>query len=194
MALALAHSQSKIKNSPHPPSGHLPPQAGEGKENSKAGARATAKAKAKAKAGAGAGANTKARATAAAKARATATATATATIRARAGAENKAKAAATKATAALLPATMRSEPSTKSEEQQPPLVKGARRQARGIGGQRPGAQSFATQNFGAFIARQAMKAAEPADKPGFVVDSHSSRRYVTVTLKQPTRTRRGPRH
>lgn len=30
--------------------------------------------------------------------------------------------------------------------------------------------------------------AEPADKPGFVVDSHSSRRIVTDTLKQPTRT------
>ena len=39
-----------------------------------------------------------------------------------------------------------------------------------------------------------MKVAEPADKPGSVVDSHSSRRNVAVTLKQPTRTRRGPRH
>lgn len=38
------------------------------------------------------------------------------------------------------------------------------------------------------------KVAEPADKPGSVVDSHSSRRTVTGTLKQPTRTRRGPRH
>ncbi|CBA17300.1 hypothetical protein XALC_2823 [Xanthomonas albilineans GPE PC73] len=36
--------------------------------------------------------------------------------------------------------------------------------------------------------------AEPADKPGSVVDSHSSRRTVTGTLEQPTRTRRGPRH
>ncbi len=36
--------------------------------------------------------------------------------------------------------------------------------------------------------------AEPADKPGSVVDSHSSRRTVTDTLEQPTRTRRGPRH
>src|SRR5690606_30802174 len=36
--------------------------------------------------------------------------------------------------------------------------------------------------------------AEPADKPGPVLDSHSSRRNVTVTLKQPTRTRRGQRH
>lgn len=36
--------------------------------------------------------------------------------------------------------------------------------------------------------------AEPADKPGPVLDSHSSRRSVTATLKQPTRTRRGPRH
>jgi len=38
------------------------------------------------------------------------------------------------------------------------------------------------------------KVAEPADKPGPVVDSHSSRRNVTVALKQPTRTRRGQRH
>ncbi|CEF23199.1 hypothetical protein XACJK2_330017 [Xanthomonas citri pv. citri] len=37
------------------------------------------------------------------------------------------------------------------------------------------------------------KAAEPADKPGSVVDSHSSRRYVTAALKQPTRIQRGPR-
>ena len=37
------------------------------------------------------------------------------------------------------------------------------------------------------------KEAEPADKPGSVVDSHSSRRYVTATLKQPTRIQRGPR-
>ncbi len=52
-----------------------------------------------------------------------------------------------------------------------------------------------TANFGAFIEREAkMKVAEPADKPGSVLDSHSSRRNVTVTLKQPTRTRRGPRH
>src|SRR6185437_30609 len=35
--------------------------------------------------------------------------------------------------------------------------------------------------------------AEPADKPGSVVDSHSSRRYVAATLKQPTRIQRGPR-
>ncbi len=38
------------------------------------------------------------------------------------------------------------------------------------------------------------KVAEPADKPGSVLDSHSSRRIVTDTLKQPTRTRRGQRH
>ena len=40
----------------------------------------------------------------------------------------------------------------------------------------------------------AEEVAEPADKPGSVVDSHSSRRSVTATLEQPTRTRRGPRH
>ncbi len=38
------------------------------------------------------------------------------------------------------------------------------------------------------------KGAEPADKPGSVVGSHSSRRRVTATLKQPTRRHRGPRH
>lgn len=38
------------------------------------------------------------------------------------------------------------------------------------------------------------KQTEPADKPGFVVDSHSSRRIVTDTLKQPTRRHRGSRH
>ena len=35
---------------------------------------------------------------------------------------------------------------------------------------------------------------ESADKPGSVVDSHSSRRCVTTALKQPTRIQRGPRH
>jgi hypothetical protein len=35
---------------------------------------------------------------------------------------------------------------------------------------------------------------KPADKPGSVVDSHSSRRFVTQTLKQPTRRRREQRH
>jgi len=50
-------------------------------------------------------------------------------------------------------------------------------------------------NFGSFIARRAMKVvAEPAGKPGSVVDSHSSRRNVTVTLKQPTRRHCGPQH
>ena len=38
------------------------------------------------------------------------------------------------------------------------------------------------------------KQTEPADKPGFVVSSHSSRRIVTDTLKQPTRRHRGSRH
>jgi len=35
---------------------------------------------------------------------------------------------------------------------------------------------------------------EPACKPGSVVDSHSSGIYVTVYLKQPTRTRYGSHH
>ena len=54
---------------------------------------------------------------------------------------------------------------------------------------------FAQRTLGASSRRRAMKvAAEPADKPGSVVDSHSSRRIVTDTLKQPTRRHRGPRH
>ena len=50
--------------------------------------------------------------------------------------------------------------------------------------------------FGGFHRKReaSMKVAEPADKPGSVLDSHSSRRNVAVTLEQPTRTRRGPRH
>ena len=48
--------------------------------------------------------------------------------------------------------------------------------------------------WGFYWRNSPIKAAEPADKPGSVVDSHSSRRNVAVTLKQPTRTRRGPRH
>ena len=43
-------------------------------------------------------------------------------------------------------------------------------------------------------SNETFRVAEPADKPGSVVDSHSSRRNVAVTLEQPTRTRRGPRH
>jgi hypothetical protein len=35
---------------------------------------------------------------------------------------------------------------------------------------------------------------EPADKPGFVVNSHSSRSCVAAGLKRPTRKRRGQRH
>ena len=35
---------------------------------------------------------------------------------------------------------------------------------------------------------------ESADKPGSVVDSHSSGTCVTTGLKQPTRMQRGPRH
>ena len=46
----------------------------------------------------------------------------------------------------------------------------------------------------AHVGRGREKGAEPADKPGSVVDSHSSGRIVTDTLKQPTRRHRGPRH
>ena len=43
------------------------------------------------------------------------------------------------------------------------------------------------------LFRNKETSAEPAGKPGFVVDSHSSRPDVAVRLKQPTRERRGPR-
>ncbi len=39
-----------------------------------------------------------------------------------------------------------------------------------------------------------IKRREPADKPGSVVDSHSSGIRVAANLKQPTREHRGPRH
>ena len=52
----------------------------------------------------------------------------------------------------------------------------------------------AKQLWGFFWRKAPKEAAEPADKPGSVLDSHSSRRNVAVTLEQPTRTRRGPRH
>ena len=38
------------------------------------------------------------------------------------------------------------------------------------------------------------KEPEPADKPGSVVDNHSSGTAVTSDLKRPTRRHRGPRH
>ena len=38
-----------------------------------------------------------------------------------------------------------------------------------------------------------IKKVEPACKPGSVEDSHSSRAYVAVRLKRPTREQRGPR-
>src|SRR5690349_14333487 len=50
------------------------------------------------------------------------------------------------------------------------------------------------KTLGLFLTHASRRAAEPADKPGSVVDSHSSRRRVTATLKQPTRRHRGPRH
>ena len=43
-------------------------------------------------------------------------------------------------------------------------------------------------------ARDEKQVAEPADKPGSVVDSHSSRPRIAARLKQPTRRHRGPRH
>ena len=86
------------------------------------------------------------------------------------------------------------QPRRKWAQQQPPLVKGAPRQRRGIGGKKPGARSLQRKLWGFCCRNTPTKAAEPADKPGSVVDSHSSRRIVTDTLKQPTRRHRGPRH
>ena len=68
-----------------------------------------------------------------------------------------------------------------------PFSKGGAARRRGFGGVCPGPK-VCEANFGAFSALRAEKVAEPADKPGSVVDSHSSRRIVTDTLKQPTRT------
>lgn len=75
-----------------------------------------------------------------------------------------------------------------------PLAKGARRQPRGIGCDALGPKFRAAKLWGSSQARLGRTGAEPADKPGSVVDSHSSRRSVTTTLKQPTRRHRGPRH
>jgi len=44
------------------------------------------------------------------------------------------------------------------------------------------------------LSRPSKQVAEPACKPGSVVDSHSSGRAVTGALEQPTRRHRGPRH
>ncbi len=57
-----------------------------------------------------------------------------------------------------------------------------------------GAHDSRCESWGFFPGTAWEKQTEPADKPGFVVDSHSSRRIVTDTLKQPTRRHRGPRH
>ncbi len=75
-----------------------------------------------------------------------------------------------------------------------PLSQGGAATAAGLWQRKPGAQSLRRKLWG-FIWRCAPnEAAEPADKPGSVVSSHSSRRSVTATLKQPTRRHRGPRH
>ena len=42
--------------------------------------------------------------------------------------------------------------------------------------------------------KRALKKVWQTDKPGSVVDNHSSRRTIARTLKQPTRIERGPRH
>jgi len=79
-----------------------------------------------------------------------------------------------------------------STQSDSPLSQGAPRQRRVLD-VHSGAQTLRSQVW-VFLGEAKERAAEPADKPGSVVDSHSSRRNVTVTLEQPTRTRRGPRH
>ena len=82
----------------------------------------------------------------------------------------------------------------KSSRNQVPFSEGGAPTGAGIWRRMLGAQSLRSQRWGLSCARAGKEVAEPADKPGSVVDSHSSRRIVTDTLKQPTRTRRGPRH
>ena len=81
-----------------------------------------------------------------------------------------------------------------SPSRQPPLVKG-RRESGGELEARARVQNL-LHKFLELLPKPpaTAKVAEPADKPGSVVDSHSSRRSVTATLKQPTRRHRGPRH
>ena len=74
-----------------------------------------------------------------------------------------------------------------------PFSKGGARQ-RGELETHSGARNSASSNFGFFKCAAFEEAAEPAVKPGSVLDSHSSRRIVADTLKQPTRRHRGPRH
>jgi hypothetical protein len=57
--------------------------------------------------------------------------------------------------------------------------------------QRPNEESTATGKLRATMARRAMRK-ESADKPGSVVDSHSSGERVTAPLKRPTRKPCGP--
>ena len=59
---------------------------------------------------------------------------------------------------------------------------------------RSGARSSRSETWGFLGAARETLVAEPADKPGSVLDSHSSRHRVTATLEQPTRTRRGQRN
>ena len=92
------------------------------------------------------------------------------------------------------PAATRSEPSHPTAAGSPFSKGGAPTGAGNWVGRGPGPTVSHCGTLGLCSPGEARKAAEPADKPGSVVDSHSSRRHVTVTLKQPTRTRRGPRH
>ena len=50
------------------------------------------------------------------------------------------------------------------------------------------------RRFPFMLRRNIRESAEPADKPGSVVDNHSSRLCVTTKLKQPTRRHCGPQH
>ena len=64
----------------------------------------------------------------------------------------------------------------------------------GCGSTVPALTPFSVTMQKAWLAEMAVgNGRESADKPGFVVDNHSSRTSVTTGLKRPTRTRRGPR-
>ena len=53
--------------------------------------------------------------------------------------------------------------------------------------------SVKQRRWPAIADQHRQKGGKPVDKPGSVVDSHSSRRTVTSTLKRPTRKQREPR-
>ena len=64
----------------------------------------------------------------------------------------------------------------------------------GVWQQGSGPKVCSRKLWGLSCACAGKPAAEPAGKPGSVVDSHSSRPCIAAWLQQPTRSRRGSRH